>query len=119
MIWRTVGRYICKFSLLASYARHCSSTPRRSSGTLRSSLFAVSTRPSAAEDHARHVDPVRRKCEYCCIEVVAQTDIDIADCVLVDPELAPLGERFEELLYRDEKAGDRRLDGGLDVGVSR
>jgi hypothetical protein len=71
--------------------------------------FAVRNEEKKGRDgerDARHVYTKVGKGLYGLVEVVAESDIDIADLVLVDLECAPEGERLEEFLDGDEETGD-------------
>jgi len=128
MICRTFGRYIARFSWDASSARHVSRTSLRSSGTDMRSLqdihriSAPQTWLPGCDDevgHARHVDIERGKCSHSCVEVIAQTHIDVADLRLGHLQIAPESERFEELLDCHEQTRDRRLDSRLGAFENR
>ena len=63
--------------------------------------------------HARHFDIKGGERSHRCVEVIAQADVDVADLILRELEVAPHCEGLEELLYSHEEPCDGGLDGGL------
>lgn len=63
--------------------------------------------------YERHVDVVGREGGHGAIEVVPQTDVDVAHLTFRGLLVAPFRERFEELFDGYEEAGDGCFDGGL------
>jgi hypothetical protein len=106
---------------VASSARQVSRISRRSSGTDMRSLLGYSLAVEGCLDtieaeHARHIDIKRSKRSHRRVEVITESDVDVADLFLVHFALAPLGKRLEELLDGNKKTGYSRLDCGLQPG---
>jgi hypothetical protein len=52
-----------------------------------------------------HVNVAGCECSNGEVEVVPETDVDIADLLFGDSPLAPVCQRFQQLSYRNEQSG--------------
>lgn len=113
MICRTVGRYISKFSGVASSAKHCSRTERSSSGTFNSSLPCQSTIGVYGIldwiGYVRHVYVECGKCSNSSIKVISQSHIHVANLPLVYLGRTPSCEGLQKLLDGHQQPGHCRF----------
>jgi hypothetical protein len=69
--------------------------------------------------NARHVNLAGDKCGYRGVEIISQSDVNVADVLFRAILRRPLCETLQKLLDGHEETSDGRFDGRLDQGESK